>query len=92
MSREPHVGHLTLTDLMTAQRELAAAIALARQDAPAATVAAVQLGAVEAELAARGETSKTGIRLCSCGFGSDGCLRFEAHLTNNPDHSESPQP
>jgi hypothetical protein len=87
MSREPDVGHMAAADLERARRELAASLALSRLGA-LSTVTAVQLSAVETELAARQAESATKILLCSCGFASDSPIRFDAHLTNNTDHSQ----
>jgi hypothetical protein len=99
MSREPDVGHMAAADLERARRELAASLALARPGALSAGSTAVQLSAIEAELAAREGSARriasqhaTGIRLCSCGFGSDSDIRFGAHLSNNRRHRELDHP
>jgi hypothetical protein len=99
MTREPEFGHMADTELERARRELAASMALSRPGAVSAGLAAVQLGAVEAEIAERERQSRriagqhaTGIRLCSCGFASDSDIRFGTHLTNNRSHREQDHP
>jgi hypothetical protein len=90
--REPDVGHMPLDELERSRRELAASLALSQSGALYAVTAA-QLGAVERELTARqGEHSSTGVLLCSCGYGTDNPIRFDAHLANNPDHESYDQP
>lgn len=97
--REHDVSHMTVTDLQRARRELAASVALSRSGAVSAGLAAAQLSAVEAEIAERDRQARrisgqraTGIRLCSCGFGSDSDIRFGTHLRNNRSHREQDQP
>jgi hypothetical protein len=52
-----------------------------------------RLSAVDTELTARqGEHSTTGVLLCSCRYGTDNPVRFDAHLANNPDHESYDQP
>ncbi|MGD0243980.1 MAG: hypothetical protein ABSB59_27190 [Streptosporangiaceae bacterium] len=54
---------------------------------------AAQLSAVKRELTARqGEHSPAGVLLCSCGYGTDNPIRFDAHLANNPDHEPHDHP
>ena len=92
MPREPHIGHMPLDALERSRRALAASLALSRPGALAA-VTATQLGAVERELTARqGAHSPTGVLLCSCGYGADNPVRFDAHLAGNPDHEPYDQP
>ena len=99
MSREPEVGHMADTELERARRELSASMALSRSGAVSAGLAAIQLSAIEAEIAERERKARriasqhaTGIRLCSCGFGSDSDMRFGTHLRNNRSHRELDQP
>jgi hypothetical protein len=87
------------TELQRARRELAASMALSRSGTVSAGLAAVQLSAVEAEIAERDRAARriagqhaTGIRLCSCGFGSDSDIRFSTHLRNNRSHREHDHP
>jgi hypothetical protein len=90
--REPGVGQMPLDELERARRELAASLALSRSGVLAAVTAA-QLGAVERQLTARrGERSPAGVLLCSCGYGADNPIRFDAHLAGNPDHEPYDQP
>jgi hypothetical protein len=86
--REHDVSHMMVADLERARRELSASLALARPDAPSTVPAAIQLGAVESELSTRQGERASGVRLCSCGFASNGQIRFGAHLENNPGHQE----
>ena len=73
---------MRLHELERSRRELAASLALSQPGALSA-VTATQLGAVERELAARqAEHSTTGVLLCSCGYGADNPIRFDAHLAN----------
>ena len=99
MARERDVGHMDDTELERARRELSASMALSRSGAVSAGLAAVQLSAVEAEIAERERQSRriagqhaTGIRLCSCGFASDSDIRFGTHLNNNRSHRERYHP
>jgi hypothetical protein len=56
-------------------------------------VTATQPGAAERELTARqGEHRTTSVLLCSCGYGADNPIRFDAHLAGNPDHEPYDQP
>jgi len=89
--RDYSVRGLSAGELERARRELAASLALSRSGALSA-VTAGQLGAVEAELAARKDESPTGILFCGCGYGTDNPVRFDAHLGNNPDHEPYDQP
>jgi len=90
--REPHVGHMPLHELERSRRALAASLALSQSSALSAVTAA-QLGAVERELTAcQGEHSTIDVLLCSCGYGADNPIRFDAHLVGNPDHEPYDQP
>jgi hypothetical protein len=86
--RDHDVSSLTVAELKRAKRELSASLALSLPGALSDVPTLAQLSAIDNELAERG----TGLRLCSCGFASNGEARFEAHLTNNPGHNEQPQP
>ena len=97
--RDHDVSGLTAAELERTRRELSASLALSRPGAVSAEVAAASLSAVEAELAGRDRAARriagqraTGIRLCSCGFGSDSDIRFGTHLGNNRSHRELDQP
>lgn len=71
---------------------LAARLALTRPGA-LPVVTATQPGAAERELTARqGEHRTTSVLLCSCGYGADNPIRFDAHLAGNPDHEPYDQP
>lgn len=87
--RARDVSGLSAGELERARRELSASLALSRSDALSA-VTAVHLGAVEAELSERRRA--TGVLVCSCGYGTDNPIRFDAHLDNNPDHEPYDQP
>lgn len=92
MPREPDVGHMPRAELERSRRELAASLTLSQPGA-LAVVTAAWLGAIERELTARqGGHSSTGVLLCSCGYGTDNPIRFDAHLGNNPDHEPCDQP
>jgi len=99
IGREHDVSGMTAAELERTRRELSASMVLSRSGAISAEVAAAQLSAVEAELAERDRAARriagqraTGIRLCSCGFGSDSDIRFGTHLRNNRSHREQDQP
>lgn len=92
MPREPGVGHMPLEELERARRELAASLALSRSGA-LSIVTAAHLAAVDRELTARQhEHRPAGGLLCSCGYGTDNPIRFDAHLAGNPDHEPYDQP
>jgi hypothetical protein len=81
--RDPDVRGFAVTDLERIRRELAASLALSRPGL-ASTVTAVQLGAVERELAER----SPGLRMCGCGFSTDDTDWFDGHLFQHPSHVE----
>jgi len=91
MPREPDVGHMPPGHLERARRDLAASLALSRPGTLSA-MTAHHLGAAEAELARHQRQGATGVLLCSCGYGTDNPIRFDAHLAGNPDHEPYDQP
>lgn len=83
---------MPINELERARRELAASLALSQPGALSAVTAA-QLDAVERELTTRqGGHRPVGVLLCSCRYGTDNPIRFDAHRANNPDHEPYGQP
>ena len=83
--RKHDIEDMTDDELERDRRDLAASLALIRPDSPLCVTILTQLGDIEDEQA---ERAKPHLRLCSCGFATNGADWMDGHLSERPDHRE----